>query len=128
MNENAARLADSVRRFSMHRNEELVDAFLLVSTWGDADLRQMISDKGPTMDLICARLAQASHPGVIDLLAGFVRRRNLHQRIGQIHCSRTDEPFRDALLRKIGVEPTATVLRNLREIGLPQCCTAARLS
>jgi hypothetical protein len=117
-----ARLADSVRRFSMHRNHELVDAFLLVSTWGDADLRQIISDNGPTMDLICGRLAEAIHPGVIDLLAGFVRRRNLHKRIGQIICSRTDESFRDALLRKIGVEPTATVLRNLRDIGMPQCC------
>lgn len=117
-----ARLADSVRRFSMHRNEQLVDAFLLVSTWGDAELRQMISENGPQMELICKRLQATELPGVIDLLSGFIRRKNIPQRIGGIIQSRTDEPFREALLRKITSEPTATVLNNIRDIGIPKSC------
>ncbi len=86
-----ARLADSVRRFAMHRNEQLVDAFLLVSTWGDGELRQMISENGPPMELICKRFQGTALPGVIDLLSGFVRRRNIPQRIGGIIQARTDE-------------------------------------
>ncbi len=116
------RLADSVRRFAMHRNEELVDAFLVVSTWGDSDLRQMFSDTGPSMELVCNRLVASENAGVVDLLAGFVRRRNIHPQITGIMRSRSDEPFCDALLRNIGPEPTATVLRNLRDIGIPECC------
>ncbi len=117
-----ARLADSVRRFSMHRNEQLVDAFLLVSTWGDGELRQMTSEDGPQMELICKRLMFTAFPGVIDLLSGFVRRRSIPERIGGIIQARTDEPFREALLRKITSEPTATVLNNIRDIGIPKCC------
>jgi hypothetical protein len=56
------------------------------------------------------------------LLAGFVRRRNLHDQIGQVIQSRDDETFRDALLRKISAEPTATAIRNLGEIGMPKSC------
>ena len=117
-----ARLADSVRRFSMHRNDQLVDAFLLVSTWGDGDFRQMLADGGPQIDLIYRRLRESEDPGVIDLLAGFVRRRNIPDRVAEIIQSRDDELFRDALLRKISHEPTATVLRNLRDLGMPKCC------
>jgi hypothetical protein len=106
----------------MHRNEQLVDAFLLASTWGDCELRQMLDANQTPMDLICKRFVEAEHGGVIGLLAGFVRRRNLHDRIGQIIGSRSDASFRDVLLRNIGTEPTATVLRNLREIGVPECC------
>jgi hypothetical protein len=116
-----SRLADSVRRFAMHRNEALVDAFLMASTWGDSDLRQMLSD-GPQLELIFRRLAESADAGVIDLLAGFIRRRNVHDRIGRTIQSRRDEAFRDALLRKIGGEPTATVLRNLHDIGMPAVC------
>lgn len=116
------RLADSVRRFSMHRNEQLVDAFLLVSTWGDGELRQMISEGGAEMDLICKRLQSTTLPGVIDLLSGFIRRKNVPERIIEIIQTRTDEAFREALLRKITGEPSATVLHNIRDLGVPKSC------
>lgn len=117
-----ARLADSVRRFSMHRNEKLVDAFLLVSTWGDSELRQMISEGGPALELICKRLKDTELTGVIDLLSGFIRRKTLPQPIGAIIQSRSDESFREALLRKITGEPSATVLNNIRDMGMPKSC------
>lgn len=116
-----ARLADSISRFSMHRNEQLIDAFLVVSNWGDGDIRQCLSDGSETLDLICNRLEKSTHPSVIDFLAGFIRRRNIHPRIADLLKSRDDEAFRDALLRKVSAEPTATVLRNLSDLGLPKC-------
>jgi hypothetical protein len=82
----------------------------------------MLCGEGQESDLLFNRLANAEEAGVIDLLAGFVRRRNIQKRIGQMIQSRDDETFRDALLRKISAEPTSSVLRNLREIGMPKCC------
>jgi hypothetical protein len=117
-----SRLADSVRRFFMHRNEAMVDAFLLVASWGDSELRNLLASSGPETDLVFRRLSQSGDPGVIELLAGFIRRRNLTDRVRETIQSRQDEPFRDALLRTIGVEPSATVLANLRDIGMPACC------
>ncbi|MFK8110732.1 MAG: hypothetical protein AB8B91_00935 [Rubripirellula sp.] len=116
------RLADSVRRFSMHRVDPLVDAYLLVSTWGDGDLRQMIGGQSPERDLIRKRFTSTTHRGVIELLAGFIRRRKIPEWVGQLIQSRVDEDFRNALLGAITCEPSATVLRNLRDIGMPKSC------
>ncbi len=117
-----ARLADSVRRFSMHRNEKLIDAFLLIVTWGDADFRNLMGERSPQLELICKRLSESKHVGINDLLAGFVRRRNLPESIARIIQNRDGEEFRDSLLRNVGNEPTGTALRNLGDIGMPVCC------
>jgi hypothetical protein len=82
----------------------------------------MISENGPHMNLICKRLQATAIPGVIDLLSGFIRRKNIPQRIGRIIQSRPDELFREALLRQITGEPTATVLSNIRDLGMPRSC------
>lgn len=105
----------------MHRNERLIDAFLIISTWGDSELRQGVARKSPTNELLCQRLAQSEHPAVIDLLAGFIRRRSIPESVTKLLQTRNDEAFRDAFLRKIGPEPSATILRNLQELGLPKC-------
>ncbi len=117
-----ARLADSVRRFSMHSNEQLVDALLLVVTWGDADFRQLIGEKSAQLDLICKRLRQSEYPGINDLVAGFLRRRRIPEPIAKIIREREQAEFRDALLRTIGSDPSATILRNLGDIGVPVSC------
>lgn len=116
------RLADSVRRFSMHDNVRLVDAFLLVVTWGDAEFRQLIGDRSPQLELLCNRLESSTLPGIDDLIAGFLRRRKIPTQIADIIRSRDRSEFRDALLRTVGAEPTATVLRNLADIGVPTSC------
>ncbi|TWU59022.1 hypothetical protein Poly51_18070 [Rubripirellula tenax] len=117
-----ARLSDSVRRFSMHRNATLVEAFLLVSTWGDGDLRAMIAEDGPALNLICDRFAKTENQGVIDLLAGFIRRKSIHPRVLERMQTRTDAVFRDALLGCVGTDPSGNVIRNLGDMGMPKCC------
>lgn len=123
-----ARLTDSVCRFSMHRNEQLVEAFLLASTWGDGHLRQLISENGGPLDLICSRFAKSEHPGVIDLLTGFIRCRSIAPRIIEVMQTRADERFRDSLLQKVGHERSITVLRNLSDMGMPKSCLGGEAS
>lgn len=117
-----ARLVDSIKRFSMHRNELLVDAFLMISTWGDGDLRAIVQENGPTMDLLCARWSSSTDSDVIHLLAGFIRRRNLAPRLLELIQVRSDAGMRDALLAKVGTESSGTVSRNLRDMGMPKSC------
>lgn len=117
-----SRLADSVRRFSMHRNEDMVKAFLLITSWGDADLRQMLGAKTSERELLCKCLRNSTDPGVMELLAGFIRRRNLPSWLAKIITERDDEGFRDQLLAQVGAEPLTNSLRNLREMGRLACC------
>jgi hypothetical protein len=107
----------------MHRNEAMVKAFLLVTSWGDADLRQMLGKKTTERDLLCKCLRTSTHPGVMELLAGFIRRRNLPPWLAKIIIEREDEAFRDQLLTQVGAEPLANSLRNLRDMGRPACCS-----
>ena len=117
-----ARLVDSVRRFAMHRNEQMVESFLMTSAWSDPDLRQILSEPSTIRELIAKQLAQSTQPGVLDLLAGYIRRKNMPDWLASITTGRQDVAFRDALLRRIGSEPTATSLKNLQAIGMPQSC------
>jgi hypothetical protein len=117
------RLADSVRRFSMHRNERLVDAFLLVSNWGDNELRQMVQEEdNPHLELLCGRFAETEETGILELLAGYIRRKNMPKGICPYLKSHGGARFRKVLLEQVTGEPNATVLRNLHVVGMPKCC------
>ncbi len=117
-----ARLVDSVQCFPMHHNERLIEAFLEISAWPDGDLRLLLEKPSPARDLICKQLEHTTETGAIELLAGFVRRRELPACIVQVIGARSDRPFRDALLNHIGQDLTGTVQKNLQAIGLPTSC------
>ena len=67
-----ARLAESVLRFSKHRNEKLVDAFLMVSAWNDAELRKLVEPQTNSRKLITERFRTTTRVSVVELLTGFV--------------------------------------------------------
>ncbi|MGB0596859.1 MAG: hypothetical protein ACPGLY_09220 [Rubripirellula sp.] len=115
-----SQLVESLNRYSEHRNHHLVDALIVISEWGDGDLRRCLSSESKTHQLICQRLHQSNHPSVINLLAGFIRRRKIEPQIAEQIRSRDDVEFRDALLKTITADPSATVLRNLHQLGIPE--------
>ncbi len=119
------RLIDSVESLATHRSERLVEAFLAVSAWQDRELRSLLERPTTSRDLLCAELRKSLEPGVIDLLAGFVRRRDLQGCVGQVIQSRNDSAFRDALLAVVGHETNSTIEKNLQSIGMPTCCQGA---
>ncbi|GAA5507199.1 hypothetical protein [Novipirellula caenicola] len=117
-----AALAESVRRIHRHKNERLIDAFLVNSTWADAELRQFTASSSEFCKMIGNRLLTTQRAGMVELLAGFICRRSVPSFLLEILASRTDDVFRDSLLRAIGEEPSATVLKNLHDLGMPKCC------
>lgn len=116
------RLSESIVGFNKHQNEQLIDAFLLATTWGDNDFRRIQQLGGVAYELICRRLKNSQHPGVMNLLSGFLRRRNLDERLATLMRQRNDDAFRDFFLNAIGTEPSAVVLKNLKVVGVPTCC------
>jgi len=117
-----ARLTNSVRCFSSHRNERLIEAFLEISAWSDGDLRLALEKPNLGRDLLCEQFKKTTEPGVIELLAGFVRRRDLPQCVSEVIQTRTDETFRSELLNRIGKELNSTTEKNLQDLGIPDSC------
>ncbi|TWT82264.1 hypothetical protein CA13_37260 [Planctomycetes bacterium CA13] len=117
-----AALAESVQRYNKHRNDRLVDAFLMVCTWSDRELRALVAPDSPVESLLADRFRTTQRVGIVELLTGFLGRRNVPMFMKEILASRTDEVYRDFFLRMIGHEPSSIILRNLSEIGIPRCC------
>ena len=116
-----ARLVDSLQRFASHRNITLIDALLTASTWSDAAIRSWAGSSVREGKLIRNRLASSKVPGVIELLAGFVRRRQCPEEIIQILLHREDEILAPHLLAAVSNTPSGTTRRNLATMGLPKC-------
>lgn len=117
-----ALLTKSLHRHSSHHNDDLVEAFLLASTWNDREIRQVMGDQSPEFKLIQRKLIKSTHPGILELLTECLKRRELPAQIVPVILKRDDPCFRNALLKSIGSDPTQAVLRNLRETGMPRCC------
>ena len=117
-----ARLTESVRRFSMHGNEKLVDAFLCVTTWSDAELRNLVDDNSPQLNLVRRRVETCKNDLFDELIAGFVNRRQAPRWITELIKSGTDAGLRNAILRTVGPDPNTNCRRNLKTMGVPACC------
>jgi hypothetical protein len=115
-----ARLVDSVASFDKHRNINIVDAYLLASSWNDATLRDWLTHKSPIQTLLLDRLARSEHAGVIELLVGYLNRRVCPPIIAKTMLERTDQTTRDSILRAIGSKPSGTTLQHLSEMGIPK--------
>ncbi|QDV62885.1 hypothetical protein [Crateriforma conspicua] len=119
------RLAASARRFSMHRNHTLVEAFLLASTWSDSELRRCMKDDSGIAELLTDCLVKATDRSLIDLLAAGVRRRDLGDVLAGAIQDRTDETFQSSFLTSVGTDPTPNTINNLKQLGIPRCCRQA---
>tara|TARA_R110002049_G_scaffold285698_1_gene466703 strand:+ start:92086 stop:93627 length:1542 start_codon:yes stop_codon:yes gene_type:complete len=117
-----ARLDTSVRCLSMHRNDDLVDAFLMVSAWSDTTLRTALDPEQPTAKPLLIRLEESQQYSVVELLTGFLHRRKISQQVVEIISRRPDDSCREALLRTTTNNPSAVVVRNLNAIGIPMSC------
>ncbi len=118
------RLAEAVRRFHTHRCEGLCEAFLATSSWGDRDLRILLAEDVETMPRLGKCLLTSGLPGVIQLLAGYIRRREVPVVVQAAIEQRTDQNFRDTLLSLVSEDANRITLRNLHNFQ-PLACMQA---
>lgn len=114
-------LFDCAKNFQRHRSEQLLDAFLVLSTWNDPSLRSALDSDNACRTLILRRLRSSRQQAVMELLAGFIRRRSIPECLLGLMLQRCDAMYCETLLQVITPEPTAVTLANLKEYGLPDC-------
>lgn len=115
------RLGSLVRQATDATDPRLLDAFLAIATWSDGELRDLL-DEETTRGRLAQRLATSERLPVLQLLAGFVRRRDMPPAVAAVIAARSDDGFRDVLLETVGGNPGETVFKNLQQIGTPACC------
>ena len=114
-------LGEAVERYNTHRNTDLLDAFLVISDWNDVLFQRLLSDESPTQETLLRRMRTSEHQSVLQLLAGFIRRRKIPGPVIGLLLRRHDAKFCETLLETIGDNPTPVTAINLREYGLPDC-------
>ncbi|WP_236621418.1 hypothetical protein [Rhodopirellula sallentina] len=114
-------LLQSAKNFQKHRCEELLDAFLVISTWNDPALRAALTDDSSCRTVLLRRLRNSQQQAVMELLAGFIRRRSIPDCLLGLMLQRCDAMYCETLLQVITPDPSSVTLTNLKEYGLPDC-------
>ncbi len=107
----------AVQRFNRHHVGAVLEAFLLLVHRDNATLKLILADPRNVNYLaVVDMLTHSPRPGVMRLVLSFLD--DPHAPSGAITslAYRHDEKFVEALLRKIGREPSAAVALNLRRI------------
>lgn len=112
-----ASLELSVMRFHRHRVGAVLEAFLLLVHRDNVTLKRILSDPRHVIYLpLTEMLTHSPRPGVMRLVLSFLDDAHAPSSAIRLLAYRHDEKFVEALLKKIGHEPTPTVTQNLRRI------------
>jgi hypothetical protein len=117
----AIRLAESVRSLHRHRCEGLCDAFLAVSAWGDRELRVLLQEDVELSRRLTDSLQHSRLPAVMQLVAGYIRRRNIPEVVRHAIERRSDDGFRECLFGFVGTEPTRLTMKNVSSLRPLEC-------
>lgn len=84
-------LRSSVERYSVHRSDILVDAFVSCLHWDDAIVHTLLSDPSNDLSkLILRSLRHTSRPEILDFLGGFLWRRTIPASVLEVLKERCD--------------------------------------
>lgn len=110
-------LEQSVRRYSKHRIDEIVEAFLLLVHRENVTLRQILADPlDPSYRPMIEMLTRSSRGGLIRLVLSFLDDAAPPSAAITLLAHRSDARFIECLAHKIGSDPSATVCSNLKKI------------
>lgn len=110
-------LEQSVHRYPEHGRREPLDALLQLASRDNAALLRILSDpRNPCFAPMVETLVTSDRPGVLRLLLGWLDDPRPPAAGLQALFRRTDSRTVEAVLRKVGVEPSPAVRSNLRRI------------
>jgi hypothetical protein len=110
-------LETAAARLSQHGRVELLEAFLLLTGRNNATLLQILSDpRHSTYVPIVQMLTHSPRRGVLRLVLGYLDDPHAPTAALGVIAHRTDRPFIDHLLRRIGHQPSAAAQTNLKHV------------
>jgi len=108
----------SAQRYGRHRRRAVIEAFLLLVNRDNVTLKQILQDPHhAAFVMLVDVLSKSPRNGVFRLLLGFLDDPHAPSAALSILSKRCDVKFVRYLVRKIGWEPSAVVVRNLKRIG-----------
>jgi HEAT repeat protein len=110
-------LEQAVRRYPKHRVAAIIEAFLLLAHRDNLTLKQILLDPldqcyRPLIEV----LTHGERSGVIRLLLSFLDDPRMPSSVVTILAHRSDSRFVEALVRKIGAEPSPAIIANLKRL------------
>jgi hypothetical protein len=110
-------LEQSLLRYNRHRVVAVLESFLLLANRDNPTLKSILSDPRngnylPLADM----LTHSPRPGVMRLVLSFLDDPHAPSAVMTLLAYRHDDKFVEALLRKVGNEPSPAVVQNLRRI------------
>lgn len=110
-------LEEAVEHFGRHRRREVIEAFLLLANGNNTTLRQILGNPHHGGFLVVVDvLSRSSHAAIVRLLLSFLDDVHTPSAVLSVIGNRCDFKFLRHLLRKIGREPSAAVMQNLKRI------------
>jgi HEAT repeat protein len=110
-------LEQSVRRYPRHQVGAVIEAFLLLVHRDNVTLKQILLDPlDPVYRPLVDVLTHGQRGGVIRLILSFLDDSRMPSSAVTILAHRSDARFVEALVRKIGAEPSPAIVANLKRI------------
>ncbi|MDY0165262.1 MAG: HEAT repeat domain-containing protein [Thermoguttaceae bacterium] len=110
-------LEDAVRKFHRHRQDEAVEALLMLAKQKNVTLRNILSRPDEaSYESIVALLRTSEQGGVVRLLLGLLEDPKSPLIVAEVIGNRTDAKFISYLAQTVGTNPSRTVAESLERI------------
>ncbi len=110
-------LESSVQRFGKHKQQEVIDSFLLLVGHDNPTLSKILKDPHhPAFGATVEAMSSSPHGGVMRLLLSCLDDRRVSSAVVSVVGKRSDPKFVQHLMRKIGREPATAIAQNLKRI------------
>lgn len=121
-------MLDTIHRaiydYSQHRNNDLIDAWLMLVCWEDALQRSLINDPShPAFRGVLERFWHSEHQSILELLAGYLWRNSTPGSVLTILTERAESELPLMIARMVDDQLLSVAVRRLRELAPLQSLT-----
>jgi hypothetical protein len=111
------KMYNKLAQFYEHKNVNLVDAWLSLAHWDDAQQRQLISDpRQAAYRCVLKQLRQSQRPAIVQLLAGYLLRSTTPTTVLDILCQRPEEAVAIEIAKIIDDQSLGAALKCLKRL------------
>lgn len=110
-------LARVVYEYPMHKNSEIIDAWLMLVTWEDSAQRAIINDPlHPAFRVVLERFWHSHHQSILQLLGGYLWRGSTPKSVLSVICERPDHALAVRIAEIMDEKLVTAAMRRLREL------------
>ncbi|MCC6509554.1 MAG: hypothetical protein IT423_10630 [Pirellulaceae bacterium] len=117
-------MARVVYEYPMHKNPDLIDAWLVLVSWEDSAHRAIINDPlHPAYRIVLQRFWESQHQSILQLLGGYLWRGSTPKSVLSIICERSDHELAIRIASMLDENLLSATIRRLRELPPLACLT-----